>query len=105
MSQNNQKSITHFLKSNQKQQNFLGHESPQKSEAQVPTHKIKVNDKPFHPPTAYVFSKSKSGNRLRPCQAYCLKKLVSLHYDHLYQRVIFHFFLIPFFITLFEVSE
>ena len=57
MSQNNQKSITQFFKSNQKQQNLTPQRPSQKSEAQVPTHNIKINDKPFHPPADCVFPK------------------------------------------------
>ena len=72
------------FKSNQKQQNLTEQQSLQKSEAQVPTHNIKINDKPFHPPTGYVFPKSKSGDRLRPYQAHWLKKFPWLHYDEKY---------------------
>ena len=44
-----------FFKSFQKQQNLTVQRSSQKLEAQVPTHNIKMYDKPFHPRTDYVF--------------------------------------------------
>ena len=47
----------------------------------MPTHNIKINDKPVYPLTDYVFPESKSGDRLRPCQAHWFKKFPWLHYD------------------------
>ena len=55
MSENNQKSISQFFKSNQKQQNLTEQQPSQKSKTQMPTHNININDKPFHLPTDYVF--------------------------------------------------
>lgn len=89
MSQNNQKSITHFFKSNEKQpeQKLLQIVAEQKSssqksqQSQVPTDGIKINDGPFHPPADYFFPKSKSGDKLRSCQAHWFKKFSWLHYD------------------------
>ena len=52
-----------------------------KIETQVQMHNIKINDTPFHPTTDYVFPKSKSEDRLRPCLADWFKNLPWLHYD------------------------
>ena len=64
MSQNNQKAIALIFKSKQKQQNLTEQQSYQKSEAQVPRHNTKVNNRSFHAPIDYVFPKLKSGDRL-----------------------------------------
>lgn len=81
MSENNQKSITQFFKSNQRlpEQQSSQQKSPN---SQEPTHNIKINDdKPFHPPADHVFPKSKSGDKLRSCQAHWFTKFPWLHYD------------------------
>ena len=46
------------------------------------SHNLKFNeDKPFHPPNDYIFPKTKSGDRLRSCQAHWFKQFPWLHYD------------------------
>ena len=40
-----------------------------------------IIDKPFHPPNDYIFPKTKSGDRLRSCQAHWFKQFPWLHYD------------------------
>lgn len=81
MSENNQKSITQFFKSNQ---NLPANQLLQQksAESQEPIDNIKINDdKPFHPLADYVFPKSKSGDKLRSCQANWFTKFPWLHYD------------------------
>ena len=40
-----------------------------------------TEEKPFHPQTEYVFPKSRSGDKLRSCQAHWFIKFPWLHYD------------------------
>ena len=79
MSQN-QKSITEFLTadSSKKHRNVVGPQAPQTKVS----YNLKINeDKPFHPPTDYVFLKTKIGDKQRSCQAHWFKQFPWLHYD------------------------
>ena len=76
----NQTSITGYLTadSSENQHNVASPQAPQCKES----HNLKINgDKPFHPPNDYIFPKTKSGDRLRSCQAHWFKQFPWLYYD------------------------
>lgn len=91
-SKSQQKSITQFFKTNQKQYNCekqqtstaTSHTTRPTTHTTQPTTAqtdgIKITEL-FHPPADYIFPKTKSGDKLRSCQPQWFEKFPWLHYD------------------------
>lgn len=83
---NQQKSITQFFKSNEKRPYVEKQGTSDDLQTTPPTKKppkiddLKITEQ-FHPPTDYIFPKTKCGDKLRSCQAHWFKSFPWLHYD------------------------